>query len=213
MMVTQMTGESSKNSTSQFEFTGGNLALDFVNTVSKRRCEEKEELLLGCADFVEWATQAGVMSAPEARSAIRHIGEHPRQAAKTLQDVIKIRETIFRIFSPIACQHSPSQGDLQALSAKLKVLSSKAELVWRAIGPEWQWCDSEEDAVAKALWLVIRSAVELLMSGDRERVRQCEATTCAWLFMDHSKNQSRRWCDMKICGNREKAKRFYERTH
>jgi predicted RNA-binding Zn ribbon-like protein len=58
---------------------------------------------------------------------------------------------------------------------------------------------------------IVRAAAELLTSDDRARIRECGSETCFWLFMDHSKNGTRRWCDMKVCGNREKARRHYRR--
>ena len=55
--------------------------------------------------------------------------------------------------------------------------------------------------------------LDLLAQGPLERIRECPGQgTCGWLFLDLSKNASRRWCDMRVCGNRAKARRHYERT-
>jgi predicted RNA-binding Zn ribbon-like protein len=59
---------------------------------------------------------------------------------------------------------------------------------------------------------VVRSIPRLLTSPEAGRVRQCESETCAWLFLDQSRSRSRRWCDMKVCGDRAKARRHYERN-
>lgn len=61
------------------------------------------------------------------------------------------------------------------------------------------------------LWPVARSAAELLTSPDAQRVRECALRSCSWLFVDRSRNRRRRWCDMKTCGNRAKARRHYRR--
>jgi predicted RNA-binding Zn ribbon-like protein len=61
------------------------------------------------------------------------------------------------------------------------------------------------------LWPIIRSASDLLSSEELDSIRECDADTCRWLFVDRSKNHSRRWCDMRICGNRIKAQKFYRR--
>jgi predicted RNA-binding Zn ribbon-like protein len=61
------------------------------------------------------------------------------------------------------------------------------------------------------LWPVARSASELLTSDDLAYVRGCASETCAWLFLDKTKNHGRRWCEMKTCGNRDKARRYYQR--
>jgi predicted RNA-binding Zn ribbon-like protein len=58
------------------------------------------------------------------------------------------------------------------------------------------------------LWLLTQSATELLTSEAIHSIRDCADPSCRWLFLDTSKNHSRRWCDMKICGNRMKARRF-----
>ncbi|MFB7145138.1 CGNR zinc finger domain-containing protein [Agrobacterium deltaense] len=53
------------------------------------------------------------------------------------------------------------------------------------------------------------SALSLLADETRERLRICG--NCGWLFIDRSKNRSRIWCDMAVCGNRQKASRHYHR--
>ena len=67
------------------------------------------------------------------------------------------------------------------------------------------------DALERVLWPVVRSAADLLTSPERGRVRRCGGANCDWLFMDNSRNHSRRWCDMGSCGNRAKARRYYAR--
>jgi len=60
-------------------------------------------------------------------------------------------------------------------------------------------------------WLIVRSAADLLTSDKLHDVRACSAEDCRWLFLDISKNHSRRWCDMETCGNQAKARRHYRR--
>ncbi|MCB0153982.1 MAG: CGNR zinc finger domain-containing protein, partial [Anaerolineae bacterium] len=55
------------------------------------------------------------------------------------------------------------------------------------------------------------SAAELLTSDRLNRVGQCAGESCGWLFLDTTRNHSRRWCEMEHCGNRAKAKRHYRR--
>ena len=60
------------------------------------------------------------------------------------------------------------------------------------------------------LWPVVQSAVDLMTSPELDRVGQCaDDRGCGWLFVDTTKNRSRRWCDMRDCGNRAKARRHY----
>ena len=67
-------------------------------------------------------------------------------------------------------------------------------------------------SLESVLWAVTRAAVDLLLSEELEHLRICDSDACAWLFLDRTKNHRRRWCDMKICGNRVKAKRHYEKA-
>jgi len=92
-----------------------------------------------------------------------------------------------------------------------------SELVRREVRPAgegytWVWkrTNAELDDV---LAPVVESAAALLTSPDLSRVRECESETCGWLFIDRSRNRSRRWCDMTVCGNRAKVRRHYQRTH
>ncbi|HEX6938971.1 MAG TPA: CGNR zinc finger domain-containing protein [Longimicrobiales bacterium] len=70
----------------------------------------------------------------------------------------------------------------------------------------WAWRGAGEE-LEFPLWPVIRSAADLLASGDSRRIRVCAGPDCGWLFVDRSRNGMRRWCDMKLCGTREKARR------
>jgi predicted RNA-binding Zn ribbon-like protein len=79
-------------------------------------------------------------------------------------------------------------------------------------GFAWDWIDRPDD-FDQILWPVARSVSELLTSPHLDRVRKCaDDRGCGYLFLDKSKNRSRRWCSMGSCGNRAKAQRHYERT-
>jgi predicted RNA-binding Zn ribbon-like protein len=71
---------------------------------------------------------------------------------------------------------------------------------------EWSWADQRDPELP--LWALAMSAADLITSEAVQRVRTCDNAECRWLFLDTSKNHTRRWCDMKICGNRMKARRF-----
>ncbi len=79
-------------------------------------------------------------------------------------------------------------------------------------GYAWTWAD-DPNALDRMLWPLVRSAAELLVTGDLSRVRVCGGERCGWLFVDTSKNRSRRWCDMQDCGNVAKVRRFRTRQH
>jgi predicted RNA-binding Zn ribbon-like protein len=123
---------------------------------------------------------------------------------------ITVREVMFRIFSQVAEDASPVQSDLLILNNVLSKVMVQARLVPEADGFIWGWVN-EEGVLDRVLWPVVRSAADVLTSEELHEVRVCAASDCSWLFLDTSKNQSRRWCNMKSCGNRAKARRHNER--
>jgi predicted RNA-binding Zn ribbon-like protein len=121
-----------------------------------------------------------------------------------------LREAVYRIFSAVAGSRSPQPADLAILNATLAAALASLRIVTMGNGFIWVWGGGEE-ALDRVVWPVALSAAGLLTSGERRAVRECAATNCAWLFLDTTRNRSRRWCDMKVCGNRAKARRHYER--
>ncbi len=137
----------------------------------------------------------------------------PRWAcpAAALRLAIRLREALYRIFSAVAAGHGPGDPDLRTLNTMAGEALSRQWIVHHHRQFVWEWRQAGSD-LRRPLWPVVRSAVELLTSDQRRGVRECAALTCSLLFMDHSRNQSRRWCDMTVCGNRAKARRFYRRV-
>jgi predicted RNA-binding Zn ribbon-like protein len=121
-----------------------------------------------------------------------------------------LREVIYRTFSALAAQRQPTLSDLAALNRALRDALPRLELRPSAGGFEWTWASARDD-LDWMLWPIIRSAAELLTSEDLDRVRECAREGCDWLFVDTSKNRSRRWCSMNLCGSRVKARRYYRR--
>ena len=101
-------------------------------------------------------------------------------------------------------------ADLERLNRAVSRILAQTRIVPAANGFTWAWNESEE-ALDQVLWPVVRSTIDLLTSADLGRVRECASEHCGWLFLDSSKNRSRRWCSMEACGNRTKARRHYAR--
>jgi len=195
-----------------FEFSGGRLCLDFTNTVSKRPTNHPQDRVTSFPRLIAWSRQARIVTDHEAQRLVREGIRHSRAATKTLEQAIDLREVIYRVFSAIAAGRQPAVADLSTLNVGLTKAMAMSRIVRVANGFTWGWQD-KEDALDRILWPVARSAADLLASGEWNAVRECSGRTCRWLFMDNSKNRSRRWCDMKVCGNRAKARRHYERTN
>jgi predicted RNA-binding Zn ribbon-like protein len=193
-----------------FDLTSGLLCLDFANTVDDRTDEHPQELLVGYDDLVAWSRQTQVLTEQEARELLKKAKKQHTETNKVLNRAVEVREAIFRIFKAVAESESPEDEDLVLLSTVVAEAQKHARIVWDAHGFHWDWvgAGSELDCM---LWPVVHSASDFLISDELDTVRVCASDTCNWLFIDTSKNHSRRWCNMKSCGNREKARRFYSR--
>jgi predicted RNA-binding Zn ribbon-like protein len=193
----------------EFDRSGGRLCLDFVNTVSDRPTAPQDRLQR-YGDLVAWARQEGLLDRRRGQELDRQASRRPAQAEAVLQRARALRESLYRLLSAAAAGGT-APDSLLALNAVLPVALSHRRLVSGPAGFRWEW-QRPAGALDAMLWPVAHSAAELLASDERTALRECAADTCGWLFLDQSRNHSRRWCDMKVCGNRVKARRHYERT-
>jgi predicted RNA-binding Zn ribbon-like protein len=193
-----------------FDFSGGRLSLDFVNSAGGTRRNPKEHLNT-YLDLVSWGRQAGLLTERDAQHLGQLANRRPDDAARILAGAVTLREALFRIFDGAAECRPQRAEDMEILNTALCRALSHVRLDATAEGCVRVW-EGDADAMDRMLWPVVRSAMDVLTSEDeRGRVHKCESPTCDWLFLDTSRNHSRRWCDMKSCGNRAKARRYYER--
>lgn len=196
--------------TESFVLLGGKLCLDFVNTAGSHASTNPNEHLKSYADLMSWSEQAGIFVEREARRILREAARRLSEADAVLRRAITLRESLYRIFSAVASGESPKNADLAVLNGELLEAMNRSQIVSTADGFAWTWSD-EQAALDPMLWRIARSAADLLTSDEVGRVRECADEVCGWVFLDMSKNQSRRWCDMKECGNQAKSRRHYER--
>ena len=193
-----------------FDLSGGHLALDFVNTMGGMRGVRPKEHLHTYADLAAFGRKAGALPDSVTSRVVAAAKRRPEEAAAALAAAVALREALYRIFHDRSEGRRPRSADLDAVNAALaralphrRVIEEDGRIV---LG----WDQSAEfDAV---LWPVVAAAVELLTSGDVSRVRVCgmyHEGECSWLFLDRTKGGTRRWCSMKDCGNRAKARRHY----
>jgi predicted RNA-binding Zn ribbon-like protein len=192
-----------------FDLSGGTLGLDFANTWSDRGRPETDHLR-AYTDLLAFARQTGLLNAEEESRLESQAERDPRAAEAALAQGRGLREALYGIFSALAASRVPEESDLKRLNAELPEAFSRLRLERRGDDLVWTWA-ARDDALAAPLWPVLRSAAELLTSEDRRQVRECAGTSCTWLFLDRSRNRSRRWCSMESCGNRAKARRHYRR--
>lgn len=192
------------------EFVGGSLALDFANTLGGTHTAPTHEHLVEYGDLVEFGRLAGSLSPTCSRRLLEEAARQPPRAASVLRRGIFLREAIWRVFDAIAKNERADASDLALIHEQELAALSHARLQQTGSGVTYGW--SDELLLDRPLWAIARSAGELLRSeDDLERVRECGSATCEWLFIDRSRNHTRRWCDMKDCGNAAKVRRYRQR--
>lgn len=189
---------------------GGVLALDFANTAGARETDAPIEHLLTAADVVAWAAHAGSIGPAAAKRASSVVNADNQAARKLLRHAVQLRDAIYAVGAAIAGGDAPLQPDLRTLKDVVHRTMTGAELAPVAAGG-YRLDFSRAPAEAALLGPIASSAIDLLATAPFERIKQCPAHDCGWLFLDASKNNARRWCDMATCGNRTKATRFRER--
>ncbi len=193
------------------QFVGGSVAMDFANTGSGRvDGGVLRERFRSYADLVSFARRSDLVSEVRGESLVREAEARPAEAARVLARAIELRECIYRVFSAIAADGGPAASDIDTMNRFLAEGMSHRRLERDERCCGWTWSAGEEP-LAQMLWPVVHDAADLMVHGELGRVKQCESGTCDWLFVDLSRNRSRRWCDMKDCGNRVKARRHYAR--
>jgi predicted RNA-binding Zn ribbon-like protein len=194
-----------------FDLSGGVLCLDFVNTLGNRLGPEPlEEGLAGYGDLVEFARQSGVLDGAGAKRLLQRAEARPAEAAATLVRAVALRESIHDVFDALADGRAPAREALDGLNDELGVALAHARVAPSGSSYALAW-DDPDSALDRPLWPIARSAMDLLLESDLTRVGECESETCGFLFLDSTRNRSRRWCDTRICGNRARVRRHRSR--
>jgi len=186
------------------------LCLSYANTLTWRGDPAPIEKLHELTDILGWIERTGVVTAAATRP-IRHWSRsHAEGVATVFAEAIAIREALFRIFSAIAVGEAIRPRDFALLKAAVAKTPPRSQL--NRAGEHYGWqIDELRPSVADVLAPVLWSAGDLLLNAGQRRIRCCANKECLWLFIDQSKNGTRRWCDMSSCGNRAKARRHYSR--
>ena len=193
-----------------WDFCGGELAIDFTNTVGSRG-GTAEEHFSTYGDVLSWAETRRVIRRAEAQRLQQDAVRRPAAAREALTEALALREALYRAIAAGASGRKPATTDLARINAHVAALFSGAQL--RATRGRLELAfepDGQSPLLEPILAPVVRAAVDLLTSDALARVRVCADTSCAWLFLDTTRNRTRRWCDMKECGNRNKVRRFRE---
>jgi predicted RNA-binding Zn ribbon-like protein len=195
-----------------FRCPGGALCIDFCNSGQGARNRNKQEWLTGFADLVDWLEAAGAIDASHA-GRLRSEGAKSPQAAQELWlRALALREALARVLLARTGDRGADDADLAMIQAEFARTATFARLAPSAKGFAWD-VDSKATMLDAALRPLVGSAVELLTSDRLARLRRCGNETCYWLFLDETKNCSRRWCEMASCGNLMKVRRHRAKQH
>jgi predicted RNA-binding Zn ribbon-like protein len=192
---------------------GGLLCLDFANTADGRRAAQTGEYLGSYRRLVAWSQVVGTLSDGQAAALLERAAERPSLASNAYRTAISLREATYRLFSALAAHQAPQAADLDRLRHLYTIAVGAGQLVADQAGVlRWSWAtEPVPHDLRWPLWPLAHSAVELATSADLlGRLKECPGGgegPCSWLFVDQSKNASRRWCLMQSCGSIAKSRR------
>jgi predicted RNA-binding Zn ribbon-like protein len=191
-----------------WDFCGGQVAIDFTNTVGSRGGTPEEHFNV-YGDVLSWAETRGVIGRPDAQRLRHDAARRPAAARAALASVRAAREALYRVIDAAASGRRAAPSDLAQVNAHVDAAFSGAHLHTDRGRIELSFAQAGSAPLVDAILApVMRAAIELLTTDAIARVRSCADASCAWLFMDTTRNRTRRWCDMKACGNRNKVRRF-----
>ena len=187
----------------RFELIGGDLSLDFLNTIHDWTVPEPRDYLPDFREVLRFGAASRALTSGEARRLAA------RNAGSELRRLRELRARLERIFRGAIVQRAPLARDLDALARDAADAARAARLrrVKQHVAREIT-IDTAGQSTLR--WRIVEAALALLTSERFANVKTCPA--CGWFFLDTSKNKSRRWCSMTTCGSNAKARRYYWRS-
>jgi predicted RNA-binding Zn ribbon-like protein len=187
--------------------------LNLANCVPQR-LHDPADALTSYGDVVRWARHERLVDDREARRLLDLAARHPRRAAAAHRRAIALQAAARAVFSAVAAGATPPATELARLNAELARAMVPVRLVPAGGGFHREWMDPR-DELGWMLGPVARSAGDLLVSPELGRLKECRGSpgrSCGFLFVDQTRNRSRRWCSGATCGNRTRLHRHYARS-
>ena len=188
------------------DFIGGLSCLNFTNTAGGHTKIREVERIPTYSDVISWALYAELLSPLEARAISALMKAKPKDALNRVRELQAFREALHRLVTAVAHKEQPQRADFtrvrSTISKSLATAEMKpgdAEFVWSA--------DAGTLGLSTVIARVALSAHHMLTREKPSQLRQCEI--CTWLFIDRTKNQTRRFCRQDACGAKSRADRFY----
>jgi predicted RNA-binding Zn ribbon-like protein len=197
-----------ERSIENLQLDGGCSVFDFTNTINTRTSTAAFDYLTTYDEILSWSHKAGLLVRERIKLLSQYAAEHPEQRDIAFVKAIRVRETLYQLFSPIAKNKTPNTKILNEYNAILSECLSKLQLQVTSTDAT---ANFKNDTVSldEPLCIIIKSSYDILTSENFRRLKECPR--CGWLFVDRTKNGKRRWCDMKVCGSKDKATRYYHR--
>jgi predicted RNA-binding Zn ribbon-like protein len=192
----------------ELPIVGGHLALDFADTVDDPLGPARHDHASTYDGLVRWSVRVETLTDPQAALLLRAAAHHREGANAAVERAHELRETMNEIFGAIA----DGTPDVSKRWARLRpfVIDALANASLDSPAPgTYRWSWSQGVDLGSVLHPIASAAADLLVSGDLSRIKRC--SRCPWLFLDSSKNHSRRWCDMNDCGKAQKIERYVAR--
>jgi predicted RNA-binding Zn ribbon-like protein len=192
------------------ELIGGHPALDLVNTVSWRHdADQWRENLAVPRDLLTWTLRAAVLDEDHLNAMRSAMAEDPKTAEGVLRRVHELREQLYHHLA----DHIDHRGREFQIGEGSELHRAFADAVTASslAGTPMRWTLQPRSPLDLPRVLTLH-ALDLLQTMPPDRLRRCADDGCGWLFLDTTRNHSRRWCSSSDCGNRDRARRHYARN-
>lgn len=188
---------------------GEQLCLDFINAVGWHPNESMcVEHLTSYSVFIQWCQKTEIINTEQASFFLEESRKRSVEADKVIKRVIELRKSVFRILLAVIAKDTPNEQDIDLLNSEIARVLPFSKLQYTDNQFIWKRA-KETKNLDWMLSIIVNDIIELLTSNKLERLKVCDDDHCGWIFLDMSKNKSRRWCSMQDCGNRAKARRHY----
>lgn len=189
---------------------GGALCFHFINTVNAWRGPNLHEYLGSYEDLIAWCRKVDILNEAQRAALLQYALRNETAATAALDKLKRTRETLYHFFSAIA--------ENDGITITATVLEKFNKALTNALSRlQFEKTDTGISAILKQedtdlmapLWTVMKSAYDILTNEEHARIKECE--TCGWIFLDHTKNNKKRWCSPLTCGTTDKSKRYYQK--
>lgn len=187
---------------------GGTLTLDFANTIDVH-AGDPDYLSPGYANVLAWYLHANLLDESETTVLLRAARRNSKEAAAVRRRITALRDAIRAIVLAFRHGASPTSAALALLNEERLEADRHGRHV--VSGDHLVWAFNESKDLDRIIWPIVHEAVHFLSQSNMSRVRECASETCEWLFLDTSKNGSRRFCNASTCGSATRVRRFRER--